>query len=298
MNTSTLNIRNQILTEKSLEDFFDIMQHRPDVVPEHKYDSLNLLWNSCDNSEQQKLIKELIFDFFILDPSKQIEACKRIANFVKEQEFIYSKTLIIAVANDQEIDGSTAGLQILKNKFHDAENWHSKFLPNIPIGASKIKNGDNIILFDDFIGSGSKIIKKKNWLIKILREYYSHIDINTLNFHVISFAGMFSGLEKIDSDMNIKFTFSAFILTKGISDMPDLDDDSINENIHLMKELEGKLGKKYIGKKISDYSMGYDQSETLYCGMNDNCPNNVFPIFWWPKLANGEQYETLFHRVG
>ncbi|WP_458305918.1 hypothetical protein [Aeromonas veronii] len=32
--------------------------------------------------------------------------------------------------------------------------------------------------------------------------------------------------------------------------------------------------------------------------MNDNCPNNVFPIFWWPKLANGEQYETLFHRVG
>ncbi|WP_458773197.1 phosphoribosyltransferase-like protein [Aeromonas caviae] len=48
----------------------------------------------------------------------------------------------------------------------------------------------------------------------------------------------------------------------------------------------------------TDYSLGYDRSETLYCAINDNCPNNVFPIFWWPKLANGEQYETLFHRVG
>ncbi|MFM5522511.1 MULTISPECIES: phosphoribosyltransferase-like protein [Aeromonas] len=298
MNTSTQNIRNTIVTEKSLEDFFEIMERRPDVVPEHKYDSLNTLWNACDREEQQNLIKKLIFEFFVLDSSKQLEACRRIATFVKERQFKNSNTLIIGVANDKEIDGSTAALQVLKNKFHDAETWHSRFYPSIPAGVAEIKNGNDIILFDDFIGSGDKVLRKKKWVIKILKEHYKEINVETLKFHVMSFAGMFSGLEKIDNDIEIKYTFSSFILTRGISDMPGLDQDAIAENIREMKELEEKLGKNYINKKISDYSLGYSRSETLYCAINDNCPNNVFPIFWWPKLANGEQYETLFHRVG
>ncbi|MGU5595417.1 hypothetical protein ACV1C6_18970 [Aeromonas sanarellii] len=95
MNTSAQNIRNPIVTEKSLEDFFEIMERRPDVVPEHKYDSLNTLWNACDRAEQQNLIKHLIFEFFVLDSSKQLEACRRIAKFVKEQQFKNSETLII-----------------------------------------------------------------------------------------------------------------------------------------------------------------------------------------------------------
>ncbi|WP_182963303.1 hypothetical protein [Aeromonas veronii] len=77
----------------------------------------------------------------------------------------------------------------------------------------------------------------------------------------MSFAGMFSGLEKIDNDIEIKYTFSSFILTRGISDMPGLDQDAIAENIREMKELEEKLGKNYINKKISDYSLGYSQGK-------------------------------------
>ncbi|BBT94061.1 hypothetical protein WP8W19C03_07550 [Aeromonas veronii] len=43
--------------------------------------------------------------------------------------------------------------------------------------------------------------------------------------------------------------------------MPGLDQDAIAENIREMKELEEKLGKNYINKKISDYSLGYSQGK-------------------------------------
>ena len=63
MNTRQ-NIRNPIVTGKiTRRFFFEIMERRPDVVPEHKYDSLNTLWNACDRAEQQNLIKHLILNF-------------------------------------------------------------------------------------------------------------------------------------------------------------------------------------------------------------------------------------------
>ena len=45
--------------------------------------------------------------------------------------------------------------------------------------------------------------------------------------------------------------------------MPGLEQDAIDENVRVMQELEEKLGRNYINKKISDYSLGYDRSENF-----------------------------------
>ena len=63
-----------------------------------------------------------------------------------------------------------------------------------------------------------------------------------------------------------------------------------------MKNLEIRL----LADKISDNNMpslGYGEIEALYKRENGNTPNNVFPIFWWPRDKNELKRSTIMTRV-
>ena len=232
------------------------------------------LWDLCDTRPQQVLLKELVYKMYVLDSDNEFDACAKINDQVQLWELDPDTSLITAVANAKEIDGSTAGLQKLKNKIKPAHDWHSKFMGNIPAAVEKVKNGDSIILFDDFIGSGKKMVRKYNWFKNsVVKSRDDDVDLNTLKFYFVSFSAMKFGLKYIELETGLPvFTFIA--LDKGISG--SYAPDVVNSKLELMREIEEKLALNFKNKKLVDYSCGYEQSECLYIWQNDNCPNNVF----------------------
>jgi len=248
------------------------------------------LWSLCNTREQQVLLKDLILKFVVLDSSNEAMVCKQIDAQFKTWGLAPATTRVVAVADAGEVDGSTAGLQKLKNKITPFESWHARFYPSISASIAEISSGDSVVMFDDFVGTGDKIFKKFEWLSRIKEDLGIDFSI-----YCVSFAGMAFGIENIKNRCGIP-VFSSIILSKGISEgMPVAD---VPRALEVMKEVEFQLGSRYKSKKIRDYSLGYGHSECLYFWMNDNCPNNVFPIFWWPTLRGGGIRQTLLQRAG
>lgn len=248
------------------------------------------LWQLCETRDQQLLLRRLILSFVVLDQKAELSACRAINEQFQAWGLDASTTRVVAVADDGEVDGSTAGLQKLKNKIIPYESWHSRFYPSIASSMKEIQNGDSVVLFDDFIGTGNKVGKKVDWIRRF--GFQNGIEFS---LHCISFAGMRFGLKNLADSWGLP-VFSALELERGISEM--MSEDEVPAALALMRQIESKLSARYKNKKVRDYSMGYGGSEALYFWMNDNCPNNVFPIFWWPKLKGGSVLRTLLQRAG
>lgn len=260
------------------------------------HEEIRCLWNLCDNREQQLLLKDLIYRMSVLDRDKLRDACRDINAKIQQWKLTAKSSLIVAVANPKEADGSTAALQKIKNKIVPADDWHSRCIGTVPGAVEIVKDGDSIILFDDFIGSGEKMVKKYKWFKKSLEKVRKdEVDFDSLTFYFMAFSGMKSGIKHINDELGLP-VFCSISLDKGITD--NYPANEVPHKLEVMKSIEEKLALQYKRKKLEKYSCGYNKSETLYIWEDDNCPNNVFPVFWWTPLRNGEQNETLFTRAG
>lgn len=276
------------ISKVALQDMIELFSVQPWLL--NSSEELSELWEFCETREEQILIKSLIADFCLFDATKEAQALRGINEAVQAWGLSPKSTWIVATANKNEIDGSTAGLQKLKNKITPMEEWHSKFIANIPSAVEVIKTGQAVIIFDDFIGSGSKMLKKRDWLSKLLEA----AGVVNVDYYYLSFSGMQAGIEYIKETGST--IYSHFSLKKGITDKyPAAEAEKM---IEIMLKIESRLGVKYKKKDIQEFSLGYKKSEALYSGENDNCPNNVFPFFWWPVLRNGKKLKTLLTRVG
>lgn len=272
-----------------LYDMFEIVESQ--IWMREYLDQLTELWNICEVRDEQVFLKELIKRFVILDGILERKAYAALVEQVGNWGLSYSTAWIVAAANATEIDGSTASLQKLKNKIEPIESWHSRLLPNIPVSPKFVASGQTVVLFDDFIGSGKKMIDKGNWLLRVLGKE----GITDINLIYLSVAGMSFGVERIIQETG-RDAFAAVSLRKGISDFVESDEAESHKS--LMRRIESRLSEYYKNKKLVDYSLGFNESEALYCVENDNCPNNVFPVFWWAKLKNGAQFKTILNRAG
>ncbi|RKT51147.1 hypothetical protein DFR40_2359 [Azonexus fungiphilus] len=277
------------ISYEALTDLMEVWEAQPWTKEYHR--ELTELWNICEKRDEQNLLKNLLKKFFLLDAAKEKSATEGVSSVISEWGLNPESTWIVAVANKEEIDGSTAGLQKLKNKLVPMEKWHSRCISNIPAASEKIRNGDFIVLFDDFIGTGGKMLAKTNWLKRLLAPS----GVTETVFYYTAFSAMTFGIKNLSQQTSSKI-YSHFNLRKAISD--EYPPAEASYLIDVMKRIESKLGETYKKKKISDYSLGYGSSEALYCAQNDNCPNNVFPILWWRNLKNGKEFNTLLKRAG
>jgi len=284
-----MSIAAEKISSEALFDLLDIFDTQPWMRDLHV--ELAELWNGCETREEQHLLKFLLKKFFLLDAQREKLALEGISKKIQGWGLTPDSTWIIAVANKDEIDGSSAGLQKLKNKIQPSEDWHSRFISNIPSASGKVKAGDAVILFDDFIGTGGKMIRKTNWLKKLVTAF----DPDSLKFYYTSFSGMQFGMANLAAETNCA-SYAHFVLTKALSE--DLPKQEALALINVMKGIEGRLGDRNKNKHLKDYSLGFEKSESLYCGQNDNCPNNVFPVFWWPTLKDGSSRRTPLRRAG
>lgn len=257
------------------------------------YDGLLKIFNICDSRHQQELLSDLILRFEVLNGEQENNAYLNINTFLNTQKLSPDNTLIVGCGDvGRGVDGSYVGLQRMKNKLTPRGKWECRISKNMQELMAVLSNNITVIIYDDFIGSGNKILKKYQWL-KDLVQARNDINFDSLEVIFASLAGMNFGIEKVKKETNCE-VISYLFLKKGITDHYPYDE--VNQKLLLMKKLESKLESHFDNRSLTDYSLGYSQSETLYFAENDNCPNNVFPIFWWQKLISEDVHETLLYR--
>lgn len=266
-----------ILTKLNLE--FEWLTYEPEALYE--------LWCLSDNNEQQHLIEHLIKNFSFIDGRKLNEASRALSAQIESVWNLKpNNTFLVATCGDAKPDGSQSIMQILKNKF--SVNWkESNFYNSLPVGANEIPSNSNIVLVDDFIGTGDTISRK----LKYLQSTIEKRELQNITIQIISLAAMaFS--KKVLDDLGVEY-YSVHWLQKGINGLIELDKrESATQS---MEQLETKLQKNYHGRSLPNF--GYKRSEALYALENNNIPNNVFPIFWWPFYKGGHERKTLFRRI-
>ena len=284
-----------IKTEITSEDDFYSLDNLAKELPwldDREYQSgILALWDELKDDESKKLVIDLLKRLKHLNDKCMNNNAYKIVDKIKEWEIKADNVVLVATSDGDEIDGSVAGLQFLKNKLATLEGWSEKLLfSNFEAALNDIKGGiSEVLIFDDFIGSGKTMVNK----LEMFKSKLTESDIEGVNFRILGFAAMEHGIQHINDNLDLSI-FCPVTLKKGIS---DYEDEEADEYKSLMVDLESNLQKKYEGLKIQDFSLGYKESETLYQVYGNNCSNNVFPLFWWPKKKGGKPRNTLFRRL-
>jgi len=282
------NIINRADNKIDVNDFTRLTRlHLDHVWLTYEPQALFELWCLSDSDEQKNIIEFLIKNFSYIDGRKLAEGSQLISNQIQNVwNLKSSNTFLLATCDDNKPDGSQTLIQNLKNKF-DISWKESNFFNSIVSGANEIPTDSNIILVDDFIGTGDTITRKLEYINRKINER----GLNVFSIKIVSLASMNFSIEILNG-LSTEY-YSVHWLKKGISEL--LSDGKKEVATRSMEELEKKLKKKYHGKQIPNF--GYKKSESLFALESNNIPNNVFPIFWWPFLKGGVSRKTIFRRV-
>lgn len=272
----------------SREEFFRL-KNIHDESPWLAYENvlgLYDLWELTDNESQKELLEFLISRFSYVDSEGVREACKSIANEIeKVWELSSDNTIITAICDNSDPDGSQYMIQAMKNKF--SANWRNSFFNAITNAVHKVEHGFNLVIIDDFIGTGNTVARKVKYVQKTLEE----CGVDGVSIYVCSLAAM-------DFSRNVvagvvKDSYSYMYLHKGISELaPASKRTSYTGAMHA---LEAHL--HWSRNKRKTFSFGYERSEALFSLETTNVPNNVFPIFWWPYVKPGVDRATILRRL-
>lgn len=243
------------------------------------------LWNSTeDDMNQKKLILYLIHKFLYVDSKKADEYCGMIVHQIVEVWGLQPRnTIITAACDNSNPDGSQLMVQKLKNRF--PFHWHEfDFMNSLPEALYKLNSNDNLVICDDFVGTGLTIERKTRYACKVMAER----KLENVQIYIVSFAAM----QFSKTDILYPF-YSCEWLLKGISET--LTGDNLVVATRIMEDME-KILKPNIGKRRLP-KFGFGRSESLYNYENDNVPNNVFPIFWWKKFKDNKFRVPMFRHI-
>ena len=209
---------------------------------------------------------------------------------VTEPEIFEQTTLIAAMSVGSGADSGQATIYSIKSLLQE-HSWTKHKIINDALHSYKTLKSHaplrDIILVDEFIGSGRTAIGRVN----TIKRQFKEKGIDDYSIRVKVLASTKTGIENITNEgINIS---SQIILPKGISDY--FDNSLIDEKLALMEKLETILSTDFNGREMP--SLGYGKAESLYFRINTNLPNSVFPIFWWAEYSNKKTRKTLLTRA-
>ncbi|MHC0507250.1 phosphoribosyltransferase-like protein [Achromobacter aegrifaciens] len=253
---------------------------------------VELLRDDCKTDSQRGLVTELFDRFLYVTQSQYMENIRLLAaRIVAIPGLSVANTIVAAMANDSAADSSQAILQFLKTELARL-GWNGISVVNRAdhvIKSAKKQNFSkgNVIVVDEFIGSGSTAIGKK----KLLER-----DFNVAGYKVNVFIRVLYcsslGVTRMEGE-GVDLEFIEMV-KRGISDYESAD--SAAEKLDLMREIEADFSKEYGTHKMEECTLGYGGTESLFAIESGNIPNSVFPMIWWPKRMDGSDRKTLFTR--
>ena len=253
-----------------------------------KKDELNELINFCGDNDSKELVFSLLGRFSYIEYGKLNILLNEIADYIVDESGYHEETTqILAMTYDEEADSGQKILDYLKLPIYK-KGWRSiKTVNYLGKGITYCNRGKNeIILIDEFIGSGKSLRGRINYLRKSINVPFT--------IKCCFVAGIKETIADLISE-GIEI-FCPLQLEKGISDY--YKGHELTKAEDLMLDLELKLAPWIKSKELYQYSFGYGGVEALYTleGCNGNTPNSAFPIFWWLYDKEEKQRRTILTR--
>lgn len=265
---------------------FDLLSRQLDMLKD-KTDCLEELYDLCDNEEQRFLVKDLLINFSEMNEDVYNLCLLDMRDAIINKGFSLDDCLVVAMAHDHLADSSQEVLQYIKvplgimgfpignfcNRFE--QSWGKRF-----------KDKHHFFIIDDFVGSGSTVLNRKNEFEKLMKD-------RNYTLHFVVAAGMEYAIENLRNqgvDIHCSYT-----MKKGISEK--YADGLILHKLQVMSDLESKLATTINETQLAEHHFGYGQAESLFCRRHRNIPNNVFPLFWWKQYADNKARIPLFTRM-
>lgn len=283
------------------QDFYEIKNYKNKIkwLDDSSYDAgLITLLNEFSTTNERDLLFELLDNLKHDRISDKIENISILVKHIETLKLDPDKTLIIATAKNSESDGSNAWQYFFKFYLAQHRKWNENCLkPSLVSSYEELERNkhkyNNVILFDDFIGTGETMVKKVLGFKRELKK----MNIPQPTVHVFALAGMEFGIQHVNTNLALNVVCPVS-LKKGISQKPNNSKNDILIKTNLMISMEKKLSRRYKHRPFEGRcSLGYNQSEALYQVQFTNCSNNVFPIFWMTPKGKGNHRNTLFHRL-
>lgn len=275
------------IAPEAIEVLINLSRTAPPLFKCGKRDALIALFQECESKEHFSLLERLITDFHYFTSSDLQSGAEKIASHITSDWKLNPKqTLIVATTDDDRTDGAQV---LIKSLEAALSKERPKYTIKNRLGfafdkeADAINQKNNLILIDDFIGTGDKICK----LISRIKEHTKTIN----SIYVASLAGMKFGIQKIEATSQCR-VYCPNHFDKGISDIQDAT--KIRTYTDAMIELEQAIitpMKFPRDERERSYSFGYSQSEALFVLEGFTVPNNVFPIFWKNSYCDKSAFE-------
>jgi len=270
------------ISAAALGAIIDLSKSQPILFQKGDRNALTVLFSECQTDAQYLLLKELITNFnYLTSADLEAGANDLVTQICSNWNLDEATTLIVAAADDDEPDGSQVLCKSVVTALGRARRKYS-VKARLGYAFQEASPGDgrfaNIVVLDDFIGTGDK-------LSGIVKRLQKHIPQGTI-FYIASLAAMRFGLDNIRKETGCE-VFSCHTYEKGISGT--FQDPKRKEYISEMLGMERRIipPMRFPRKeKERCYGFGYGQSEALFCLEGFSVPNNVFPIFWRDKYCD------------
>lgn len=256
-----------------------------------RIDKVNALFGELKDFQQAELTRSLLDRFYFVDEDKRNELYLSMVDHISSLYDI--DTVISSFTIDSHNDSSHMVLNQLKVLLYGAGITRFNHVTRLSDLQKKSKktlkfpDANRLILVDEFCGSGQTIRSRISWI----RNYRPQIE----HIHFCLMVGMEHALSELKHDYPDIDFFFAKTLRKGICG--EYTGDELVRNVITMLHIERNLSESVNQKLLEDYSFGYGKAQALIGFSNfGNIPNSVFPLFWWPKSANGTKRNTLFIR--
>lgn len=252
----------------------------------------HLLYQECVNDDERALILDLLERFTYVSSMRFSELINEfVEDIVTDPDLTDFSTQIVAMTGDNNSDSAQFVLYALKPVF-EKQGWrHHSTVTNFQKAYRQYTKSAqahyNLVLVDEFVGSGATVIGR----IKKLRHMFEENGVTNFNIKVKVLAASTVGMNKI-KEAGINVT-SLLTLKQGISE--HYDAALVSDKLKLMDRLESILSTHYETRELP--KRGYGGTESLYTRDIGNTPNSVFPIFWWPILADNSSRSTLLVRA-
>ncbi|AKJ43525.1 hypothetical protein [Pragia fontium] len=254
----------------------------------------HLLFSECNCSDERELIIELLGRFRHVTEKEFADSISLLIHDIATTPNIDdSNTQIVAMTGDYSSDSAQFVLYALKAPLEKVK-WRehitvTNFQRSLREFKQKGNRHYNIILVDEFVGSGRTAIGRVDTIKKLFLDH----GINNITIRVkvlVASSVSVENVKKSGIDMS-----SCIEIEQGISGFYESDAKVIERKLALMDRLESILSSSYKGRELPKH--GYGCAESLYVRDNGNTPNSVFPIFWWPFLQDGQERGTILTRA-
>jgi hypothetical protein len=224
------------------------------------------------------VLERLLAKFVFIDS----EEAERLTILIADQILAISpqpeNVGVFAIQDRLDPDGSEVILNSLKPRL--GRQWKSRLFNRLD-QALIPPHFSNIVIVDDFVGTGDKATKA----ITKLRTFFQQNQITQPKIFFACYAGMLAGIKLLEASVGADAVIPGTVLTRGISDQfsgmerAEIHNAMIEIEQQLLPMLSVINSSKSQNRKPT-YHFGYGQSEALIWLENFNIPNNVFPYFW------------------